>query len=312
MIFGIFCVLIISLIQTTLAVVNSIPVPVVIGTIFLFVNKQITVNSGAPTRAETLKAVVAGVWALLIVSPSSVDEILLRLCLGITGIAASVILALELEVIISCLLDRPSLKYMLLLGDADLPSFNVVNKNATIIHVITKPVGAGSKKRSFFVGTKNGDLFWYSFFGSNHVTRKVAGCPSYDIERLRPASDFKMIVTLESIVEEVEEEEAYDIEDGDTYLVDEDGGIDDAPSVSEPDATPVEASLLSLNATDPISAPVRRRSARLAGKRAAALLDQVSDNADEHSSCSVFGSTVISGRRRSARLVSRTSCMNRV
>jgi hypothetical protein len=223
-----------------------------------------------------------------------------------TGIAVATILALELEAFISGLLDRPSLKYMLLLGEADLTPISIGNKNATIIHVMTQPVGAGSKKRSFDVGKKDGELFWYSFFGSNRVTRKVAGCPSYDIERRRSASDFKMMITLESVVEEGDEEEdAHEIEDG----------VTDMPTVaktvptSEPNSTTIEASCLAI-ITDPISVPVLRRSARLAGKRAAALLEPVSADAGEHISSSVLGSRIISGRRRSARLVSHTPCMS--
>jgi hypothetical protein len=309
MIFGIICVLIISLIQTSLSVITSIPAPVVIGTIFLFVNHQISLNSGTPTMAETLKAVVAGVWTLLMVFPSSLDVILLRLCLGIAVIAGAVILALELEAFISSLLDRTCLKcYMLLLGVADLPPNNTVTKHATIIHVITHPVGPGSKKRGFVVGPKDGDLFWYSFFGSNGVTRDVAGCPSYDTEIRRPASDFKMIINLEPIVEEVgEEEETPEIEHGDTFLVDDHSGGVYVPSA----AKTAPSSLLSLT-TGPISVPVLRRSARLAGMRAAAAAAAEQESADvgKHSSSSALGSRFVSGRRRSARLASRTSHMS--
>jgi hypothetical protein len=65
-----------------------------------------------------------------------------------------------------------------------------------------KPVG-GTKSRRLFVGPQHGGLFWYSFYGSTGVTRKVAGCASGCVQKKRPASVFKAtMVVLEHVVEE--------------------------------------------------------------------------------------------------------------
>jgi hypothetical protein len=70
-----------------------------------------------------------------------------------------------------------------------------------------KRVGGTKKTRRFFVGPQHGDVFWYSFFGSSRVTRRVAGCAIGDVEKKRPASVFKAtMVALDTIVEEDDDE----------------------------------------------------------------------------------------------------------
>jgi hypothetical protein len=48
----------------------------------------------------------------------------------------------------------------------------------------------GTKTRRLFVGPQHDAAFWYSFFGSNRVTRQMAGCANGDVEKKRPASVF--------------------------------------------------------------------------------------------------------------------------
>jgi hypothetical protein len=88
--------------------------------------------------------------------------------------------------------------------------------------------GGGTKRRRLFIGPRHGAAFWYSFYGSTDVTRKVAGCAGGYVEKKRPASVFKAtMVVLEHVVEEEDQLDDDDLvtivqfdDDGDAVMTD--------------------------------------------------------------------------------------------